>query len=193
MAARQFKELFTREWHDLLLPILDSENFSKLAVKIAAERVTKRIYPASRDVFRAFNVCPLDDLKVVILGQDPYHDGSATGLAFCNKGKVIPSPSLKNILSEVKNQIYLSDGKHRDEGALSDMYFQQQAVYNDPSPHYLNDLTRWARQGILLLNTALTVEAGHPLSHTHFWQDFTTEVITLISSSKQHNLLKWRL
>ena len=119
----------------------------------------KKYYPDKKDIFRAFELCPLEKLKVVILGQDPYHDGSATGLAFSNRSdsKSI-SPSLRNILQEVEDNAY--DG------------FKLEQDLN---------LERWAKQGVLLLNTALTVEKSNPGSHAKLWDEFTKNVIKKIS------------
>jgi len=118
-------------------------------------------YPPKEKIFRAFELTPLNQVKVVILGQDPYHGANqANGLAFSvDMGQKIP-PSLRNILKEAL------------EGT-SDI----------PKP----DLTHWAEQGVFLLNTVLTVEEKKPGSHAHFgWEKFTDEVITLISQYQAH-------
>ena len=125
------------------------------------------IYPAAEDVFR-FTETPLRDVKVVILGQDPYHGpGQADGLAFSVREGVAPPPSLRNILRELADDI--SDRKHANGTAKSVPYF--------------GDLTPWTRQGVLLLNTALTVREGEAGSHCAIWQPFTDEVIRAVCDS----------
>lgn len=131
--------------------------------RVAEEYATKTIYPPEREVFAAFKATPWDDLKVVILGQDPYHGpGQANGLAFSvNPGVALP-PSLRNIFKEITTDTQA------------------------PMPAD-GDLTRWARQGVLLLNTTLTVVAGQPASHSGIgWEQFTDDVIRRISSGKEN-------
>lgn len=120
-----------------------------------------KCYPPREKIFRAFELTPLENVKVVILGQDPYHgQGQANGLAFSVELGQKPPPSLRNILKE----------------ALQD-------VAGMPIP----DLTRWAEQGVFLLNTVLTVEEKKPGSHAHFgWEKFTDEVIAMISKDRDH-------
>lgn len=118
-------------------------------------------YPAQKDIFRAFELTPLNDVRVVILGQDPYHGpGQATGLAFSvHSGQKAP-PSLRNILKE---------------------------VWDDVGGMPWVDLTRWAEQGVFLLNAVLTVEEKRPGSHAKFgWETFTDEVIRTISAHQPH-------
>jgi len=135
---------------------------------IKKRRKESTVYPDSEDVFKAFRLCSPSDLKVVILGQGPYHDGSADGLAFSNGGNYNNiSPSLRNIFKEIENDIGM------------------QNVAPDP------DLSRWAEQGVLLLNTCLTVEKGESGSHLRIpcpdgekrelWQRFTRKAIKLCS------------
>jgi uracil-DNA glycosylase len=116
------------------------------------------IYPRYIDTFRALNLCtPMNQTKVVILGQDPYHGpGQANGLAFSvNKGQPIP-PSLRNIFLELKADLGYEIPAH-------------------------GDLTKWAKQGVLLLNTALTVEKGKPASHANLgWADFVNAVLSIV-------------
>lgn len=120
-------------------------------------------YPNSLSIFRAFNECSVANLKVVILGMDPYHDGSATGLAFDNRANRIKiSPSLQQIRREMA----------QDVGEL----------YNiSPSPSIGSHLDHLPKQGVLLLNTALTVEPKKPGSHTKLWEPFTNEVVGQIN------------
>jgi uracil-DNA glycosylase len=119
----------------------------------------KTIYPPGKLIFNAFNLTPFDTVKVVILGQDPYHGaGQAHGLSFSVLPGIKPPPSLVNIFKELKSDIGL------------DM------------PNDFGDLTHWAKQGVLLLNTALTVRAGEPFSHAKTgWSKFTDAVIETIS------------
>ena len=118
----------------------------------------ERIYPEQIDVFKAFQECPIDKLSVVILLQDPYHDGSATGIAMANEPNTRLSPSLKIVKDNICRTIY--------KGREFDF---------DPT------LVKWARQGVLLLNTALTVEAGKPLSHKFLWARFTQCLLAKLS------------
>jgi uracil-DNA glycosylase len=122
----------------------------------------KTIYPPGALIFNAFNQTPLSKLKVVILGQDPYHGaGQAHGLSFSVPNGIKPPPSLVNIFKEIQNDIGI------------------------PMPAGYGNLTRWAEQGVLLLNAALTVRAGEPFSHANFgWADFTNAVIQKISDEK---------
>ena len=127
------------------------------------KQAQKIIYPPSKQIFNALNTTPLADVKVVILGQDPYHGpNQANGLSFSvQKGIALP-PSLRNIFHEL----------HTDLGI--------------PAPRH-GDLTKWATQGVLLLNSVLTVEAGQPTSHQkQGWEAFTDEVIDVLNEQRQH-------
>lgn len=127
----------------------------------------KKSYPEDINIFRAFNGCPVENLKVVILGQDPYHDGSATGLCFDNHASQQKiSPSLKTIIKEIESDIK-EDKTCRIRGDNS----------------FLDHLPQ---QGVLLLNTALTVQAGKAGSHTKLWEEFTEQLIQEINSSKEN-------
>ncbi len=141
-----------------------SSCFSIFKEKILPNLYNKAFYPKASNIFRAFEECGHDDLKVIILGQDPYHDNSATGLAFDNKVGSKISPSLRNILLELKDDV--------------------QIELLEKSNSYLQD---WPSQGILLLNTALTVEPSKPLSHTELWKPFTEQLI--IDLNKKDNLI----
>lgn len=136
--------------------------FSALNTFVAQERLSKTIYPKPNEVYRAFELTPFHQIKVVILGQDPYHGpGQAHGLCFSvNKGIQLP-PSLKNIYQEIETSCQVKMPSH-------------------------GDLTGWARQGVLLLNTILTVEANRPLSHQNQgWERFTLSVIQAINQLDQ--------
>ena len=132
------------------------------------ERDQHAVFPSEQDVFNAFRLTPLDQVRVVILGQDPYHDvGQAHGLSFSVRaGQPLP-PSLRNIFKEL------------------------QADKNiPPSPH--GDLTSWAQQGILLLNTVMTVRAHEPHSHRNRgWEQFTTHVIRILNQSPNLMFVLW--
>lgn len=152
------------DWYPLLDPIVNSDYFRTVITQIKKCKAEgKKVYPDTKFTFRAFKMCQLKDVKVVILGQDPYHDGSATGLAFGNSHESFRmSPSLRNIVQAVET----------DLGSL--------CVNFDPT------LESWAKQGVLLLNTALTVEKGQAGSHVHLWNQFTKDVIHLLTSSKDN-------
>ncbi len=139
--------------------IFDTEKFRQTAEFTRAAYASSIVYPPASRIFAAFNACPFDRTKVVILGQDPYHGaGQANGLCFSvGPGTQMP-PSLINIFKEVS----------ADTGA----------PYPDDG-----DLTRWANQGVLLLNATLTVEAGRAGSHQgRGWEEFTDEVIRRLSA-----------
>ncbi|MCX2683352.1 uracil-DNA glycosylase [Campylobacter sp. MIT 21-1685] len=120
------------------------------------------IYPPSKLIFNAFNLTPLDTLKVVLLGQDPYHQpNQAMGLSFSVPKNVTIPPSLLNIYKELHNDLGIT-------------------------PHKNGDLTPWAKQGVLLLNAVLSVEANKAASHSTWgWQEFTNSVIAKLSAAKQ--------
>ena len=153
------------DWYPLLKPLLDTEDFKKIRQTIVQCRSHGfKVLPDTSKTFRAFNMCQYKDVKVVILGQDPYHDGSATGLAFANDPDSYnsTSPSLRNIITAVE----------KDFGTLS-MDFDI-------------SLESWAEQGVLLLNTALTVLKGNAGSHTGVWRPFTQQFLEALSSSKEN-------
>lgn len=148
-------------WKSLLQEEFDKPYFGELAGFVRREYATHTVYPAGPNIFRAFDKCSPDDLKVVIIGQDPYHGpGQANGLCFSvNDGIAFP-PSLVNIFQEV----------HDDTGA--------------PIPASGN-LDRWAEQGVLLLNAVLTVRAHEAASHAcKGWEEFTDAVVRVINSRK---------
>ena len=145
-------------WKNILQSEFDAPYFKTLTDFVRNEYKTQTIYPPSGLIFNAFDKCPLDKVKVVIIGQDPYHgEGQAMGLSFSvPEGIRIPG-SLLNIYKEIE---------------------QETGVRHAPS----GDLTRWAEQGVLLLNATLTVRAHQAGSHQgHGWETFTDNVISLIS------------
>ena len=148
-----------KSWGEALSAEWDKEYFRELARKLHEEKDRGIvIYPPGSKIFRAFDLCPLDAVKVVILGQDPYHGaGQAMGLSFSVPEGIAAPPSLKNIFKEIESDL---------------------GIRMSGSP----DLEPWARQGVLLLNSVLTVRAGVAASHAGLgWQNFTDAVINLIS------------
>jgi len=146
-------------WEDVLKPIKNNETFQTLLSNVNDAYQTSTVYPKTDEVFRAFDLTPYDHVKCVILGQDPYHgEGQANGLAFSVKPGVTVPPSLRNIFKELHNDLGIKAPSH-------------------------GDLTLWAKQGVLLLNTTLTVEANQPASHKHLgWDWFTDRVIETINN-----------
>jgi len=153
-------------WSEILKFEISKPYFTELSNKIEAMYQSKdvELFPAYNQVFRAFELCSPDDLKVVILGQDPYPTkGHAHGLCFSVEPTVKPFPkSLNNIFKEIENDL------------------------NQPFPENGN-LERWAKQGVLLLNSVLTVEEGRADSHKGMgWEQFTDSVIKVINQEKEH-------
>ena len=150
-------------WKPLLQEEFNKPYFSTLINFVKKEYETERIYPPGKQIFSAFDNCHLKDTKVVILGQDPYHgEKQANGLCFSVNDGIKQPPSLVNIFKEIKSDV------------------------GSPVPESGN-LERWAKQGILLLNSTLTVRAGLAGSHQHKgWEIFTDKVIELISSNNDH-------
>ncbi|MBQ0076041.1 MAG: uracil-DNA glycosylase [Bacteroidales bacterium] len=150
-------------WKQVLQPEFDKPYFDILTSFVRREYATKQCFPPGNLIFNAFNSCPFDRVRVVIIGQDPYHDvGQAHGLCFSvNEGITIP-PSLENIYKEL----------HRDLGL--------------PIPSSGN-LQHWADQGVLLLNATLTVEAHHPGSHQNKgWEELTDAAIQALNTQREH-------
>jgi len=150
-------------WKAALNAEFEKKYFQTLAKHVRAAYLQKRIFPAPKDVFNAFTHCPYNNVKVVILGQDPYHGpGQAHGLSFSVPGGTRIPPSLRNIFKEIQNDL-----GHK--------------------PPRIGNLMRWADQGVLLLNSTLTVEQGNAGSHqTIGWETFTDAVIETLSDNKQH-------
>lgn len=150
-------------WRQRLNSEFSKEYFQKLVAFIKSEYRSNTVYPSGPLIFRAFDECPLDKVKVVIVGQDPYHgNGQANGLSFSVGREVSIPPSLKNIFKELKNDI----GK------------------DVPSN---GELDHWAKQGVLLLNATLTVRAGSAGSHQGYgWEEFTDSVIHALNDEKVH-------
>ena len=152
-------------WKQALKEEFEKPYFGQIVNFLKTEKATgKTIFPAGSNIFNAFNKTPFNKVKVVILGQDPYHGiGQAHGLSFSVLEGVKIPPSLQNIFKEIKADI---------------------GVENPPN---FGDLTHWAEQGILLLNAALTVRNGEPMSHAKIgWAQFTDAVIKTISDKKEN-------
>lgn len=148
-----------KSWQEALTGEFEKPYFAKLAESLHAEKAAgKVIFPPGGMIFKAFDLCPLDKVKVVILGQDPYHGyGQAMGLSFSVPDNVPAPPSLKNIFKEIETDL---------------------GIRMSGRPN----LEAWARQGVLLLNAVLTVRSGEPASHSALgWQTFTDAVIKTIS------------
>mgnify|MGYP001597086743 FL=1 len=150
-------------WRSRLAEEFEKDYFKELVAFVVDEYKTKKIYPPPANIFRAFELCPFENVKVVILGQDPYHGPrQANGLCFAvNKDVALP-PSLQNIYKEIENDLGV---KMPAKGTLEG----------------------WAGQGVLLLNATLTVQAGQAGSHQHKgWEEFTDAVIQKISDAKDN-------
>ncbi len=150
-------------WDEALAPLFQSENYLKIREFLKREYSHHNVYPDMYDIFNCFKLTPLENVKAVILGQDPYHnEGQAHGLCFSVQDGVQPPPSLVNIYQEL----------HDDVGC---------AIPKS------GNLTKWAEEGVLLLNTALTVRAHMANSHRDCgWTWFTDSVIKLISDRREH-------
>lgn len=151
-----------KSWATQLRQEFEKPYFNELTEFVKNEYKKHRIYPEPKNIFRAFDLCPFDQIKVVILGQDPYHGPSqANGLCFAVSEGVPAPPSLQNIYKELQSDLGITKQK--------------------------NDLISWAQQGVLLLNATLTVEAGKAGSHQHKgWEEFTDAVIKKISDECEH-------
>ncbi|WP_312825647.1 uracil-DNA glycosylase [Epilithonimonas sp.] len=149
-------------WNEVLKPIKESEYFENLWKKVKVEFNSTKCFPPKNEIFRALELTEFDEVEVVIIGQDPYHnDGQANGLCFSVSESVTAPPSLKNIFTELKDDL----GIERNN----------------------KDLQDWAKQGVLLLNATLTVRAHEPNSHKSLgWETFTDYVIQQISDRKKN-------
>lgn len=150
-------------WKEVLQPEFEKTYFEELTNFAKHEYQTQHIFPPGKEIFNAFNFCPFNQLKVVIIGQDPYHGpGQAHGLCFSVREGVDFPPSLRNIFKEIN------------------------ADCGSPIPKS-GDLTRWANQGVLLLNATLTVRAHQAGSHQKKgWETFTDAVIKTVSAQKEN-------
>ena len=149
-------------WTDVLAPIKNTEYFTTLWEKVKEEYQTTKCFPPKDHIFRAIELTPFDEVKVVIIGQDPYHnDNQANGLCFSVSDKVKAPPSLKNIFKELEDDLGIKKTS--------------------------NELEMWAKQGVLLLNATLTVRAHEANSHKDLgWEQFTDFIIKEISDKKEN-------
>ncbi len=148
-----------QSWKDVLSSEFNKDYFVKLTDFVRREYLSgKTVFPAPKNIFNAFNLCPFDKVRVVILGQDPYHEpGQAHGLCFSVPDGITPPPSLINIYKEIETDLGRPSKTH-------------------------GDLTYWANQGVLLLNSTLTVAAHLAASHAgHGWEEFTDAVIRALA------------
>ncbi|WP_067792094.1 uracil-DNA glycosylase [Actinomadura formosensis] len=155
-------ELLPGDWRERLDPLLDPIATAALGAFVAGEYAAQAVYPPREDLFNAFRHCPFDGTRVLILGQDPYHGaGQAHGLSFSVRDGVRLPPSLRNIYKELATDLGV------------------------PVPQS-GDLTRWADQGVLLLNAVLTVRAGEAGSHAgKGWEDFTDAAIRALNDKSE--------
>ena len=147
------------DWDGILADLFESENYKKIREFLKKEYAQYTVYPSMYDIFNAFKLTPYNKVKAVLLGQDPYHEpGQAQGLCFSVKEGVPKPPSLVNIFKEMKSDL----------------------GYDPPES---GDLTKWAKEGVLLLNTTLTVRRAQANAHKHCgWTEFTDEVIRRLSA-----------
>ena len=149
-------------WKERLAAEWDKDYFVKLTDFVREQYCNRQVFPPASKIFAAFDACPFDQVKVVIIGQDPYHDvGQANGLCFSVAPGIAMPPSLVNIFKEIRDDL----GKSIPENG---------------------DLSRWASQGVLLLNATLTVEAHKAASHQgKGWEQFTDEVIMRLAQDRE--------
>ncbi len=157
------EQITEKAWYSRLITESKKPYFKDLEVFIQKERLTQTIYPESKDLFNALNLTPFSEVKVVIIGQDPYHGKhQAHGLSFSVNYGIRTPPSLMNIFKELKTDVGFSIPNH-------------------------GNLITWAQQGVLLLNATLTVRAGEPGSHQKKgWEIFTNEIIKIISDENEN-------
>ena len=150
-------------WDEVLVPLFESENYKKIREFLKEEYSHHIVYPDMYDIFNCFKLTPFEEVKAVILGQDPYHnEGQAHGLCFSVQEGTEPPPSLVNIFKELKDDVGCTIPKS-------------------------GDLTKWAKEGVLLLNTALTVRAHRANSHKDCgWTWFTDSVIKILSDRRDN-------
>lgn len=150
------------DWKTVLEPIKNTEYFESLWQKVKDEYASGKCFPPKSQIFRAMELTPFDEVKVVIIGQDPYHnDFQANGLCFSVSEEVAAPPSLKNIFTELKDDLGITRTK--------------------------KELDDWAEQGVLLLNATLSVKAHSPNSHKDLgWEKFTNFIIKEISDKKEN-------
>lgn len=150
-------------WKEVLTEVIESEHFAELKHILEKELLNYVIYPDCNKIFEAFNLCPFNNVKVVILGQDPYHGkNQAHGLCFSVQRGIEPPPSLVNIFKEYNSDLGFSIPQN-------------------------GELSAWAKQGVLMLNATLTVRAQEANSHKNIgWSKFTDSVIKAVSDKQKH-------
>ena len=150
-------------WREVLQPEFDKPYFELLTSFVRQAYQTKQCFPPAKLIFNAFDSCPFDKVRVVIIGQDPYHDvGQAQGLCFSVPDGIAVPPSLQNIYKELESDLGITPPKS-------------------------GNLQHWAEQGVLLLNATLTVEAHHPGSHQNKgWEELTDAAIAALNARREH-------
>lgn len=153
--------MINKKWDIVLKDEMKKDYFRKLGTFVKQEYATKRCFPEYKNIFNALRYTDYDEVKVVILGQDPYHGvGEAHGLSFSVQEGCRRPPSLDNIFKELEDDLHI----HREK----------------------NDLTDWAKQGVLLLNSIMSVEMDRPLSHqNHGWEQFTDTIIQKLNEREK--------
>ena len=158
------KIILENSWKEKLLEEFNKDYMRSLSVFLRSEKLkNKIIFPPGNKIFNAFNLTKFEDVKVVILGQDPYHGhNQAHGLSFSVEEGIRPPPSLKNIFKELESDIGIKQPEH-------------------------GNLERWCSEGILLLNSILTVEKSKPASHANMgWEQFTDKILTILNDLKRN-------
>ena len=155
------RHIIKNDWQEILCKEFEKKYFKELIKKLNVDYSNQIVYPAINKIFKAFNNTSFSEVKVVILGQDPYHGANqANGLSFSVNADVPLPPSLKNIFQEINNDIGETNLKH-------------------------GDLTSWTKQGVLLMNSSLTVIKGKAGSHSNIgWETFTNNIIKKLSNQK---------
>ena len=168
-------------WKRVLKEEFEKPYFSELTEFVKKEYAGEAVYPPPKYIFRAFDLCPFDKVKVVILGQDPYHGPKqANGLCFAVSEGVAPPPSLQNIFKELDNDIGVNAGDRAPRSA-------DLGTSSLDARSRRGDLARWAEQGVLLLNATLTVKARMAGSHQgRGWEQFTDAAIAALSQEREH-------
>ena len=156
-------------WKEKLLPEFEKDYMKNLSVFLREEKAKKKIiYPPGKKIFNALNLTDFHKVKAVIVGQDPYHgEGQANGLSFSVEDGIAKPPSLRNIFKELKSDLLIKEPTH-------------------------GNLTNWGKNGVLLLNSVLTVEAHKPGSHyNRGWERFTNKILELLSENKKVVFILW--
>ena len=156
-------------WKEKLLPEFEKDYMKNLSAFLREEKAKKKIiYPSGKKIFNALNLTDFHEVKAVIVGQDPYHgEGQANGLSFSVENGIAKPPSLRNIFKELKSDLGIEEPLH-------------------------GNLTNWGKNGVLLLNSVLTVEAHKPGSHyNRGWERFTNKILELLSENEEVVFVLW--